>query len=128
MPALIDFADEPRREIGRRLNAHLSPEHEARDGERPQEIVVPGVRALCHARARLGAERLDDHFLNVAAVAGAQRQHRLDAFATGLADADQKPRREGNVERAGRLDRRETDRGVLVRRAEMNAAALRQPR
>ena len=44
-----------------------------------------------HAGVGLGAEILDDDFLDVAValVQVAQRQQRLDALAPGLADADQ---------------------------------------
>ena len=123
------LVEKVRRKVRRRLQIDGAAEHDAGNRERPQEIVVAGVARLRHAGAGLGAERLDDQFLNVAVggVKRAQRQQCLDALAPRFADADQEARREWDRQLARRRDGGEPHRGRLVGRAEMNAAACRQP-
>ena len=60
-------------------------EQDARDRDRPEMLVERRLVALRHARAGLGAEVLDDDFLQmaVALVQVAQRQQRLDALRAG---------------------------------------------
>jgi hypothetical protein len=58
-------------------------------------IIEVGFGRVRHRRSRLGAEILDDDFLQVAVlvVHVTQREQRLDAFATRFADPDQETRR-----------------------------------
>ncbi len=88
-----------------------------------------GLRRRGHARLGLGAEILDDDFLDVAValVQIAQRQQRLDALGPGLADADQDARGERHRRLAGRGDAVEPPARHFVRRAEMRPAAPAQP-
>ena len=88
-----------------------------------------GFRRIRHAGAGLGPEILDDDLLDVAVmvIEVAQREQRLDALAPGLADADQDAGGERHRRLAGRGDRGEPHRRVLVGRAEMRPAATAQP-
>ncbi len=96
-------------QIGRRLDVHARPEDQPRHGDRPQMVVEVGLGRLRHAGAGLGAEILDDDFLDVAVavVQIAQGEQRLDALAPRLADADQDAGGERDRRLAGRCDRRE---------------------
>jgi hypothetical protein len=69
-------------EIGRRLNAHVGAEQDARHGDGPQQFVEIGLRRVRHLGFRLGAEVLNDDFLDVAValVDVADGQQRFDAF------------------------------------------------
>ena len=101
------------------------PKNDAGHGNGPEVIVQ---RRLCrsrHARAGLGAEVLDDDFLNVAVtlVDVADRQQRLDALGPRLADADQEPGGERHAGTPRGFERGEAHGGRLVRRAEVRAAA-----
>ena len=53
-------------QIGRRLDVHFRPEDQPGNGNRPQMLVEAGLGRVGHPRARLGAEILDDDFLDVA--------------------------------------------------------------
>ena len=86
-----------------------------------------GVRG--HPRARLGAEVLDDHLLQVAValVQRSQLLERSDPLGAGLADPDQDPAREGNPQLAGEVDRLQPARRLLVRRGPVRTASRREP-
>ena len=60
----------------------VGAEHQPRYRGRPQQVVEIGLLAAGEARARLGAEILDDDFLQMAVsvVQLPQRQQGLDAF------------------------------------------------
>ena len=112
MPAAMTSRKRPAAQIGRRLDVHRRPEHDPRDRDGPQMIGNIRLRRIRHARRRLGAEILDDDFLDVAVapVQIAQRQQRLDPLAPRLADADENAGRERHRRLARRRDRREPDR------------------
>ena len=55
-----------RAEIGRRLNVHLGTKDQACGGDGPTEFIEIGLGRIGHAGARLGAEILDDDFLDMA--------------------------------------------------------------
>src|SRR3989442_755991 len=95
-----------RREVRRRLDVHLWAQDEARDRERPQEILERGLGRLPHRDPRLGAEVLDDDLLDVAVlfVEVADRDERVDPLASRLADADEQAGRERNAELAVERD------------------------
>ena len=61
------------------------PEHDAGGGDRGQELLVVGLGRGVHRGARLRAEVLDDHLLDVAvpAVEVADREERLGPLARG---------------------------------------------
>ena len=110
-------------QIGRRLDVHVGPEDQPGNRDRPQMVGEVGLGRRRHAGLGLGAEILDDDFLDVpvALVEVAQRQHRLDALYPCLADADQDPRGERHRRFTRRLDALEAARRGLVGRAEMRA-------
>jgi hypothetical protein len=113
-------------QVGRRLNVHCRPENDAGYGDGPQVIVQRRLRRVSHARTGLGAEVLDDDFLNVtvAFVDVADRQQGLDAFQPRLADADQEPGGERHTGTPRGFDGGEAHGGRLVRRPEVRAAAV----
>ena len=78
-------------QIGRRLDRHRPTQDQPRDGDCPQMVIQRRFGMIGHARARLGPEILDDHFLNVAvaAVQVADCDQRVDPFGARFADADQ---------------------------------------
>ncbi len=117
-------------QVGRRLDRQRVAEDEARDGHGPQKLVERRLGCSRHARIGLGAEILDDDFLQMAMIAMqvTQRQQRLDPFGPCLADADQDAAGEWHLGLAGGLDRRQPQRRHLVRGAEVGPAAFAQPR
>ena len=116
-------------QVGRRLDVHGRPQHEARHRDGPGVVLQRRLRGAAHARAGLGAEVLDDHLLDVpvALVHVADRQQRLDALGARLADADQDAGGERHACASGGLQGGEPHGRHLVGRAEVRAAALRQP-
>ena len=138
-PIIDAGADQPRQagtatgpagaEIGRRLDIHLGAEDEARRSDGPTQIVEIGLGRIGHAGARLGPEILDDDFLNmvVPRMNFPDRQQRLDALQTALADADQDAGGKGNRRLAGETQGFQPDRRALVGRAVMRHALLAQP-
>ena len=104
-------------------------EQDARDRDRPEQLLERGLGRLGHARPGLRPEVLDDHLLDVAVTIGklSDRDQRIDPLRPGLADSDQKARGEWDTLLPGELNRLETAGGKLVRRAEMRTAALGEP-
>ena len=64
-----DIGQRSAREIGRRLDIHGFAEQDAGDGDGPQMVGGIGLRRVRHAGVRLGAEILDDDFLDMAVAA-----------------------------------------------------------
>ena len=64
--------------------------------------------------------------MSVARVQVAQHEQRENALASRLADADQDAASERHLLAACRLDHRDADRRILVGRAEMRSARLRE--
>ncbi len=116
-------------EVRRRLHVPLRAQQDARGGDRPEVVVDARLGVIGHARARLGAEILDDHLLDVAVPVTQllERQQSLQPLLARLADPDQDPTREGDRELAREADRLETHRRVLVGRGPVRAAATREP-
>ena len=92
-----------------------------RRGERAfmteEEVLVEArLRVPRHPCARLGAEVLDDHLLQVAVtlVHRTERLQRLDPLGARLADPDQDPARERDPQLAGERDRLQPARRHLV--------------
>ena len=87
------------------------------------------LRRVRHLRVRLRAEVLDDHLLDVAVarVRVGDRAQRVEPLLPRLADPDQDPRRERDALRAGGVDGGEPHGRELVGRAEVRAAAAREP-
>ena len=87
-----------------------------------------GSAASRHLRCRLGAEVLHDDFLDVAVrlVQLANCEQRIDALSARLADADQDAGSERYFELSRRAQRGEAQRGRLVGRAVVHAAAFAQ--
>ena len=73
-------------------------QHQARDRDRPVELLVAGGRLIGHRRPGLGQKVLDDHFLDVTElfVRRGDRRQRREALRARLADADQQSGGEGN--------------------------------
>ena len=116
-------------EVRRHLQVHVGGEELACGARRPDQLVERRLRMLGHPRARLGAEVLDDHLLDVA-VALVQRRDRLQGLQpllARLADPDQDPGRERHGQLAGQPDRLQPRLGELVRRAVVRPALLHEP-
>ena len=115
-------------EVGRSLDAHLRPQDQPGNGDRPEMFLERGLGMIGHARAWLGPEVLDDHLLDMArrAVQVTDRDQRLDTLGAGLADADQQPGGERHASPPRRRDRRQPACRQLVRRAMVGSALCRQ--
>ena len=116
-------------QVRRRLEVDLRRQDQARGGERPEMVLDRRLRRVRHLRVRLRAEVLDDHLLDVAVprVRGGDRLQCVEPLLACLADPDQDPRRERDALGAGGVQRGEPCGRELVRRAEVRAAATRQP-
>ena len=115
-------------EIGRGLDGNLVGQHDTRGGNNAQEIVLAGFGRAGHFGARLGAEVLDDDFLQMAMrqMDIAQGQQRFDALAGRLANADQHAAGHRHPRPACRFKRGEADSRSFIRRAIMRPALLEQ--
>ena len=103
-------------QVGRRLEVDVGGQHEPCHRERPQVLVGRAGLRLLHAGAQLGQEVLDDDLLHVpvAGVGGGDRLHRRDPVDAVVADADEDPGRERDLQFAGGLERGEAAGGHLV--------------
>ena len=103
-------------QVRRHLDPHARPEHEPRDGDRRDELGELRVGRVLHRRARLRAEVLHDHFLDVpvALVGVAQGDHRLRAVAQRLANAHEDPRRERDLRAPRVVEQLQAHRRILV--------------
>src|SRR3984885_8027576 len=119
-----------RRQVGRRLDVHLSTQDKPRGGEAPKQVVKIGFHGSGELRAVLGAEVLDDDFLNVPELPMqiADGEERLEALGARLADADENAGRERHAQLARQSQRFKTSLGLVVRRAIMHAAWFAEPR
>ena len=54
-----------RAQIGRRLDIHFRPKYQPSYRNRPKELVQIRLRCINHLGARLGAEVLNDEFLQL---------------------------------------------------------------
>ncbi len=117
------------REVGRRLDVHRGAEDQPCHGDGPEQLLESWLRRRGGAGAGLGAEVLDDDFLDVAVAAMQlqEPQQRLDALGAGLADADEDAGGEGNAPLAGEPDGLEPRRRMLVGRAVMHLPRRHQP-
>ena len=103
-------------QIGRRLQVDLGRQDDSRGGDRPEELVLRAGRVVLHAGSWLGEEVLHDHFLHVTvtSVRVGDSHQGVDAISARFADTDQDPRRERDLELAGRFQSREATFGSLV--------------
>ena len=131
---VVDPRVEQARELGvgevrRRLQMTVGAEQDARGGDRPEVLVEVGLGVVGHPGARLRPEVLDDHLLDVAVplVELADREQRLESLRSRLADPDQDPSRERDLELAREGDRLEPARRQLVRRAVVRHPLRREP-
>src|SRR5437773_939587 len=78
------------REVRRRLHGHGVGQHQARDGDRPQQVVERGLGGIPHRDPRLRAEVLHDDLLDVTVtlVEVADGRERVDSLRRRLADPD----------------------------------------
>ena len=133
-PIIDASRDQPRIDAGRevrgRLDIHRRTQDEARGGKAPKQVVEIGLGSPGALGARLGAEILDDDFLNVPELPMqiADGEQRLQALRPCLADADQNAGREGHALFAREPDGLKTDFRSLVRRAVVNAARFAEAR
>ncbi|MGY4277697.1 hypothetical protein ACVILE_003877 [Streptomyces sp. M18.1] len=129
-PVVDAGADQPLvlgvHQIGRGLEAGGGAHDVPGDGHRGDQFVQFRVRHAAHRGVGLGAEVLDDQFLDAVVGAGdlAQREQGLGALLVGLADADQQTRGEGDGGAAGVLQDAQPDGRFLVRGAVVRAAGL----
>ena len=119
-----------RRQVRGRLEVHRRSQDETRGGEAPEQIVKIGLRSPGELGAGLGAEVLDDDFLNVPELPMqiADGEERLEALGARLADANENAGRERHAQFARILQRLKTDLGPLVGRAIVYAARFAEPR
>lgn len=103
-------------EVGRGLEAGGGAHDEPGDGDGGDQVVQLGVGHPAHGRVRLGAEVLDDQFLDRVVRAGhaPQREERFGALLDGLADAEEQPARERHGGPARVLQDAQAHGGVLV--------------
>ncbi len=116
-------------QVRRHLQVHVSGQKLARRPRRPDQLVERGLLVRGHLRARLRAEVLDDHLLDVpvALVQRRNRLERLQPLLARLADPDQDPGRERHVQLAREPDRLQPRFRELVRGAVVRHALLQQP-
>ncbi len=116
-------------EVRRRLHVPVGAQHDPCRGHAPELLFERRVGMSCHARSRLGTKVLHDHLAQVAVLVAQlfQREQRLEALRTRLADPDQDPTRERDRELAGEADRLEPRGRRLVGRRPVRPALLRQP-
>jgi hypothetical protein len=82
MPAASSCGSAPGLRLGGAWMLIVRAEHDARDGDGPQQLVEVRLGRAGHARVRLGAEVLDDDFLDVAvALVQSRDRSTLDALA-----------------------------------------------
>ena len=125
MPA-SSSAREVAGQVRRRLHRDLRRQDQPRGRDRPQQLLERRLGRVGHPRAGLRAEVLDDHLLHVRP-GRRDRAQRVEPLLARLADADQDPGRERHARLAREPQRLEPRRGQLVGRAEVRAAARRQP-
>ena len=118
-PRLHQPGEVHRRQIGRRLDVHVRPQHQPRRRDRPHQVFEIRLRRCCHRRAGLGAEVLDDDFLDVAVprVEAGQREQCIEPLRARLTDADQQSAGERDRQFPCQCDRLDPRRRVLVGRA-----------
>jgi len=106
-------------QVRRRLHVHVAGQDHPGQRDRLDEVLVRARRVVAHRRAGLGQEVLDDDLLHVPVpgVGGGDRLQRLDPVRPVLADADEDPRGERDLQLARPLERRQPAARVLVRRA-----------
>lgn len=119
---LVLAVDEVRRGLDAARRAHDVPG----DGHRGDQLVQLRVRHAAHRGVRLGAEVLDDQFLDAVVRPGhlPQREERLRALLVRLPDPDEDSGREGDGGTARVLQDPQPDRRFLVRGAVVRAARL----
>ena len=117
------------RQVGGRLDVHLGTEDQAGPGDGPAQLVEVGLVSVGQLGVGLGAEVLDDHFLDVTVlpVQVGDGTKGIEPFLARLADADENAGGERHLEFAGQTDRLQSHRRMLVGRAKMHAALLAQP-
>src|SRR5207302_10996466 len=116
-------------EVGRRLQMCLRAQHDARDRDRPEQVLERRLRRVGHTCSTFGPEVLDDDLLDVTVTLCelADREQRFEAFLAGLADPDQDPGGERDSLPPRMLERLESPSRELVRRADVWTAARGQP-
>ena len=119
----------PRRQVGRRLNIHFTTEDEARQGNGLEHFMVRRLWMITHWDIRLGAEILDDNFLDmaVAAMKIANSQKGVDSFLPCFADANQNARRKWNAEFPGLFHRAQAHGWFFIRRIVMGTTGEHEP-
>jgi hypothetical protein len=129
-PVVDAGADEPSvlavHQVGRGLDVGGRAHDVPGDGDGGDQLVQFRVGHAAHRGVRLGAEVLDDQFLDAVVGAGgpAQREQGLGALLVGLADADEQARGEGDGGTPGVLQDPQPDGRFLVRGAVVRAAGL----
>jgi hypothetical protein len=117
-------------EIGRRLDVHRRPEHDACQSNGPHQIVEIGFIRVRHPRVRLGAEVLDDDLLDVPVLfmQFAKREQRVQPFFSCFTDADENAGGKGHARFAGQADGFKPYSGMFIGRAEMYATTFAKAR
>ena len=108
-----------RLQIWRSLHHHLGWQDQPCGGDRPQVFIEAKIGRIGHQRIRLGAEILDDHFLDMA-IAGVQVANGQQGFhplQPGFSDTDQQPGGERHFRFARIANGAQADLGILVRRS-----------
>ena len=117
-------------QVGRGLDVHAAAEQQARHRNGPHLLLERRLGCLRHARPGLGAEILDDDFLDVAVplMHVADGKQRLDALAARFTDADQNAGGERHAGTPGRLQHAKAGGRILVGGTIVRPARCRQSR
>lgn len=126
MPAADDQRVLGVHQVGRGLDAGGRAEDVAGDGDAGGQLLQFGVGHGAHRGVGLGAEVLDDDFLDrlVLALDAPELEEGVGALLVALADADEDAGGEGDVGAVSVLQDAQADGGLLVGRAVVRAARL----
>ena len=116
-------------QVGRRLNVHFRSKYDPGHRYGPAQVFLVRLSRPGHQGIGLGAEILDDYFLDVAVffVHIPQRQQGLDALQPCFTDTDQDTGCKWHFRLAGQGDGFQAPGRNLVRRTMMRHAFFAQP-
>ena len=115
-------------QVRRRLQVDLRRQQQTRRSDGPVILITRACGLVLHPGARLRQEVLHDHLLHVPVleVRVANREQRIDAVLTRLAEPDQDAGGERDAQSARSVERRESPRRHLVGRTAMARQVVAQ--